>query len=260
MKKKEFLSRINYEDKVLLSNIFDKISLHENTGKTMFSNEFYPPVVWKSLIKNAFELNCKIYAYGVFEESERRILAITSHENHVDINDYPVDLLKITNKSSFVKLKHSDFLGSLMSQGIKREKFGDLIVEGQNCYFPACREISKFIIENLTKVGKNPCEVVKVDINSSKVPIYNFEKRNIIAASRRIDSIIASICGISRNNSVNLINKGLVLLDYEKVLAKDTEVDAGLVITIKGFGKFKIDEFIGETAKGRLKIAIRKYI
>lgn len=260
MNKKEFLNRINYEDKVTLSNIYDKILLREKIGRSVYVCEFYPPIVWKSLVKISGELKCKIHTYGVFEESDRRLIAILSKDETDNINDYPVDLIKIKNKSHFVDLRHADFLGALMSQGIKREKFGDLILEDQNCYVPVCKDISVFIKENLVKIGKNPCEIVSVDIKNTKVPTYKFEERNIVVTSMRVDSVIASICGISRNASTDMIKKGLVLLDYEKVLQKDTYVDVGSIITARGYGKFKIHELIGKTQKDREKIIIKKYI
>ncbi|QGU95124.1 hypothetical protein GOM49_08490 [Clostridium bovifaecis] len=260
MNKKEFLNRIKYEDKVILSNIYDKILLREKTGKAVYVCEFYPPIVWKSLVNISEGLNCKIHTYGVFEESDRRLISILSKDETDNINDYPVDLIKIKNKSNFVDLKHADFLGALMNQGIKREKFGDLILEDQNCYVPVCKDISEFVKENLVRIGKNPCEIVSIDTKNTKVPTYKFEKRNIVVTSMRLDSVVASICGISRNTSAEMIKKGLILLDYEKALQKDTYVDVESIITARGYGKFKIHEHIGKTQKDREKIIIKKYI
>ncbi|KYH29786.1 MULTISPECIES: RNA-binding protein [Clostridium] len=260
MNKKEFLRKINYEDKVILSNIYDKISLHEKIGRPVYTNEFYPPVIWKSLLKISVELNCKICTYGVFDESDRRLISIMSKDENDTIYDYPVELLKIKNKSNFSRLKHSDFLGALVGQGIKREKFGDLILEEQTCYVPVCSDISKFIKENLVKIGKNPCEIETIDIENTKVPEYKFEKSNIVVTSMRIDAVVAGICGISRNVSADMIKKGLILLDYEKIVEKDVNLDIGSIITVRGYGKFKIHEIIGKTQKGKEKLVIKKYI
>ncbi|MFU0823777.1 RNA-binding protein [Clostridium sp.] len=260
MNKKEFLRKINYEDKVILSNIYDKIFLHEKIGRPVYTNEFYPPVIWKSLIKIGVELNCKISTYGVFDESDRRLICIMSKDEIDTIYDYPVELLKIKNKSNFVQLKHGDFLGALMSQGIKREKFGDLILEDQDCYVPVCSDISKFIKENLVRIGKSPCEIETIDVESTKVPEYKFEKRNIVVTSMRIDSVVAGICGVSRNISADMIKKGLILLDYEKIVEKDVNVDVGAIITARGYGKFEIHEITGKTQKGREKLVIKKYV
>lgn len=260
MNKKQFLDKIHCEDKALLSNIYDKILLHDRTGNPIYINEFYTPNVWKSVLKISGGLGCKISTYGVFEECDRAMISILSQNEDHNIELYPLDLVRITNKSSFVKLKHSDFLGALMAQGLKREKFGDLILQEQECYLPICRDVSRFVCDNLIKIGKNPCETAIIDIESAKVAGKNFEKRNIVVSSMRIDSIVAGICGISRNSSADMIKKGLVLLDYEKILEKDAIVEAGVIITVRGYGKFKIHEFLGKTQKDREKITIKKYI
>ena len=42
--------------------------------------------------------------------------------------DSPIAILDVTIKQKGVTLKHSDYLGSLLSLGIKREKTGDIMV------------------------------------------------------------------------------------------------------------------------------------
>ena len=81
-----------------------------------------------------------------------------------------------------------------------------------------------------------------------------------VISSMRLDSIVAALSGLSRGNSENLIKKGLVLINYDKITKKNTIVKPNSIITIRGYGKFRIDEYIGKTLKGREKIIIKKYI
>lgn len=260
MNKKEFLNRINYEDKVLLSNIYDKIMLYEKINRPIYFNEFYPPNVWKALTNISHNLGCKIGTYGVLEDSDRRVISILPPDTEDNTYEYPVCLIKINNKSAFKNLKHSDFLGALMGQGIKREKFGDLILEGQSCFVPICNDIYQYIKDNLDRVGKNPCSIEMLEINDIKVPKFNFEKKTVTVSSLRIDCVVSSLSGVSRNSSVDMIKSGMILLDYEKIVEKDTYVKLGSIVTIRGYGKFKIMESIGKTQREREKIIIKKYI
>lgn len=260
MKKKEFLDRIKHEDKILLSNIYDKILLHEKINSPLYLNEFYPPSIWKPLINMSGELGCKISGYGIFNESDRKMICILNEYDEENIYSYPVELIKIENKSLFTNLKHSDFLGALMSQGIKREKFGDLILEEQSCYVPISAEIDLFIKDNLFKIGKSPCKIETIELNSVKIPTYKFEKKQLVIASMRIDSIVSALCGLSRSVSQDNIKKGQVLVNYEKISRKDAYIEIGSIITVRGHGKFKIEEYIGKTLKEREKIVIKKYI
>lgn len=42
-----------------------------------------------------------------------------------------------------------------------------------------------------------------------------------------------------------------------KLNTKNKEICIGSIVTIRGYGKFKMDSFIGETAKGRIKILFK---
>lgn len=260
MNKKDFLASIPYEDKVALSNIYDKIALSIRIKRSLYLNEFYPPSIWKSLKDINNLLGCNISNFGIFEESDRRVISILTEDEFEDINEYPIELIRIKNKSAFSNLVHSDFLGALMSLGIKREKFGDLIVEDQSCYVPVCSEIAYYVKENLIKIGKSPCTVDILDIKKSIIPQYKFEEKYIIVTSMRADCVISALCNISRSACVDIINKGKVLVDYQRINNKNYCINEGTIITVRGYGKFKVLEPIGKTKRERDKIKIKKYI
>ncbi|SKA76964.1 RNA-binding protein YlmH, contains S4-like domain [Clostridium sp. USBA 49] len=256
MDKKTFLNFINYEDKNILSNIYNKLTLAEKANVPVFINEFYPPNLWKNILNLQDKFNVKIYANGIFEEAERKMLAFF---NDI-IYSYPINVIKIKNKSKFQKLEHRDYLGAIIGLGIKREKFGDLIIKDDICYGTFCKDISYYVISNLNYVGKCPCTVELVNENEYKNIKANTENLYIITTSLRLDSVVGSLCNISRSKAVSIINNGKVLVDYNEIYEKDKSIELNTVITIRGYGKFKIINIIGSTQKGRLKLQISKYV
>lgn len=256
MDKKMFTSSINFEDKTVLSSIYDKILLCEKTGKTIFANDFYPPMLWNRIIDLSKEFSFNIFSFGVFEEAERRILAFSDYE----VYDYPVKLIKITYNSKFAKLEHRDFLGALMSIGIKREKFGDLIVKNESCYIAAFTEICDTVKNNLTSIGRCSCKIEILDYDISDIPKAQFEELAINTNSLRLDCICAAICNISRNKADELIASGKALINYNEIKEKDKNLELGSIITFRGFGKYKLERIIGETQRGRIKAVIKKYV
>lgn len=260
MNKKEFLSKISYEDKILLSNIFEKIELSNKINKPIYLNEFYTPNVWKALLSFEKDLGIGIGTYGIFEDSDRRAISFLPYGFQEDLKLYQLNLIKIKNKSPFTHLAHSDFLGTLMGQGVKREKFGDLILKDQICYVPICKDILPYIKENLVKIGGSPCVIESIDFTNDEIPSYNFEEKIIIASSFRIDCVVSAFTGKSRAASAEMINKGAVLVDYERINEKDTDVKLNSIITVRGYGKFKIQSIQGKTQRDREKILIKKYI
>jgi RNA-binding protein YlmH len=256
MDKKSFLNAINFEDKNLLSNVYDKIKLAEKISKPVFTNEFYPPNVWKVIHSFSKSLSVNIYSYGVFEDSERRLLCFSMEK----IEDYPVKLLKIHNKSKFEALEHRDYLGAIMAMGIKREKFGDLVLDGDGCYAAVSEDITDYIICNLNAIGRCPCSVEVLedyDLNSIGT---RFECFIINSTSMRLDCVISSLCNLSRSKAVDYIQSGKVLVDYVDIQEKDKLLEKGAVITARGYGKFKLVEELGSTQRGRLKLSMKKYI
>ncbi|MGE5629242.1 MAG: RNA-binding protein [Solirubrobacterales bacterium] len=256
MNKNTFIERLSSEDVLAAAKLYDKVLLSEKTGKTIYSNEFYPPVIWGNLMKLNSYFNLTFSTFGIFENAERRVVGIGSGE----ILDFPVNLVKIKAKGKFCSISHSDFLGAIMSLGIKRDKFGDLIIEEDTCYAAVHEEISDYLICNLEKVKNSPCEVNIIDFHSSEVPKQKFEHVNMVSTSLRLDCIVSSICNISRNNSDELIRQGKVLVDYFPVTKRDFVLDVNSLIVIRGYGKFVFQEIKGSTGKGRLKVQFKKFI
>lgn len=256
MDKKSFINAISFEDKNLLSSLFDKIKLAEKVLKPVFTSEFYPPNVWRAIKDMSKNFGCNVYTYGIFEDCDRRMLCFSLEEPE----HYPIQLLRIVNKSKFENLGHRDYLGAIMALGIKREKYGDLILVGDGCYAAVSEEISNYIIYNLDTIGRCPCRVEAIEDISAQSISAEFENLVIHSTSMRLDCVISSLCNLSRSKAVDIIQSGKVLIDYVDMHEKDKIVENGAVITVRGYGKFKFIEEFGSTQKGRLKLSMKKYI
>lgn len=257
MDKQNFLNSINCDDKNLISGIFNKIQLAEKTNKTIFTSDFISPAIWNEILAKCENYKVKTFTSGIFNDADRRILAFSVLD---EPEDYPIKLLQIKNKSKFSTLLHKDYLGSIMSLGINREKLGDLIIQDGICYATVCSDISNYITSNLESIANCPCEAQEYDYRSYKLPERKFEEKIVISTSLRLDGLIAAICNVSRNKSVGLISQGKILLNYFQCFKKDETLKNNDTLTIRGYGKFKIREIIGTTQKDRLKVSILKYI
>lgn len=257
MDKNYFLNSINHEDKNLISNIFSKMQIAEKTNKVIFTNDFLSPIIWNQISLLCENYSIKSFTNGIFKDSDRRMLAFSSQGGP---SIYPINLLKISNKSKFSNLHHKDYLGAIMALGIKREKLGDLIIQDEICYVPVCSDISSYIINNLTDIGNSHCDVSEYPYTAQDLPERQFEEKIVISTSLRLDGMVAAICNVSRNNSVGLISTGKILVNYFQCLKKDKIIKCNDTLTIRGYGKFVVKEIIGSTQKDRLKVEIVQYI
>lgn len=256
MDKKAFLNRFNSADSSIVSSIYDKIVLAQKTNRTIYTSEFYTPNIWKTMENISGELGIGVHTSGIFEDAERKIMAFSYDE----VWDYPISLIKITCKDKFNKLRHKDYLGSVMSLGIKREKFGDLILKNDECYLAVQAELSDYIRMNLKSISRCTCAVSILDTNITEIPVYDFQTNIVNVSSLRIDCVVGSLCNTSRSKAEELIRQGKVLVDYSEALRKDKILKSDCIVTVRGYGKFKIVEEAGWTGSGRIKIVVKKFI
>lgn len=245
-------------DKNKLSNVEEKIYLAYKANMLVYSNEFYTSDECNEIKIISNKRGVNFYSYGVFSEAERKLVAFSPEEEKELF--YPLELLKIKANTKFLNLQHKDFLGSIMALGIKREKLGDLILKDDCCYFPVTKDMVEFIKYNLQYISKSPCKICILNIITDEIPQYSFEEKVIITTSNRLDSMVSSLCNVSRSKSIQWIEMGSVLINYVSVDKKDYRVKTDSVITVRGYGKYKIGNILGYTQKDRIKIEIKKFI
>jgi len=252
MDKKTFTEKMG-----IIPNLYDKIILAEKTGRTVYSSDFYPPNVWGALINMDSCFDVSFHTCGVFDDSERRIIGMG---RSAEFNDFPVKLVKIKASTKFSEIGHKDYLGAIMSLGIKREKFGDLIIDNGVCFAAVHEDICSYLEANLIKVKNSPCSVEVLDPDSTDKPKHKFELMRIASTSLRLDCLVAGICGVSRTKSEEMIRQGKVLVNYTATNKRDLEIKENDLIVIRGYGKFIFNEIEGSTRSGRLKIELKKFI
>lgn len=234
--------------------VYDKFRLASERDITVFTNSFVPPNIWSFFYENFNSNILKVETNGFFKECERRVISF----NNLYEANYPIVMLVVESNLNFSKLNHRDYLGSILSLGIEREKIGDIVIEDNKAYVPVMDDIWSYIYNNLTTIGRTPVKVNIIE-NYDEVPIVNFEEDVIIVSSLRIDNFICKLAKVSRGKAIDLIDTGKVLVDYGKVKSKSQEISKDTRITIRGIGKFIVGDIIGETKSGKQRVIIKKY-
>lgn len=287
MKKENFLRQFVKEQEYLAIKLYNYYETAQNYEIVSFTEEFYTPNFWKKLGKKFGGVN--VVCDGVFVDSDRRQIAFIpdsfmnendnlgfkNNENDLEnfrfnhnVIQFPNKLLKISIDSRFYGYLHKDFLGSLMGLNVKRELMGDLIIESCDKkdkrifgYIPVSEKIADYIISELKQIGRATCEIEVVDIKDrNNLPKYKYDDRLITVQSKRLDSIVSTITNLSRTKVIEPIEKGQVLVDYVEEKDKSKLLEIGSLITIRGFGKYKLFLDKGETKKGKERILVKKYI
>lgn len=254
MDKKKLLLNFGEEDKNDALNLYEKYELAYKKDIVVFSNGFYTPNIWTFFKRNFKHEDFKIEDNGFFEEAERRMVSFNNNYG----TSFPYKVIQVKNTSKFNNLSHRDYLGAVLSLGIKRNKLGDLLVKEDCCYFPVSEDIADFILTNLKNIGRVSC-IVNIVEDTIKIPNAEFKEEIILIQSLRVDSVVSKLAKISRGKAQTLIEEGKVLLDYNVTREKSMDIAEDCRITIRGIGKFIISKTIGNSKSGKIKILIKKY-
>lgn len=257
MDKKAFLQIFKDSDEYMISNLWNDIELAEEIEVPIFTKEFYPPNIWSFLEKNNIN-GLKFICKGLNSYSEKKLVMIAPKDYDVSFMEFPLVYFKINGENKFRELLHKDFLGTIMSLGIKREIMGDLIVKNNICFGVIIDEKYGIINKEITKIGNVPVKIE--EILQNEIPESEFKIENHLLSSLRIDSFVSAVTGLSRQKSVEEIEKGNVLLNYNLEKNKSTEIKEGDILTIKKYGKFKFYEIKGESKKNKIRINVKKFV
>ncbi len=264
MNKEEIVKNYkNNDDKLLVSKMLDQIDLCSKRNKmqnTDFLDERQKNILQKALNRMKLE---NYTAFGGFEEAERKTYIFYPEKWNKEINyDEVMKVIEVILPNELQgEYTHRDYLGGLMKLGLKREKIGDIIVCSEGAHIIVLNEIVQFLEQNLTTLTRFQKAQIKVKpikyLHSCNI---QKEKIEIIVSSMRLDNIISELIKTSRAKAEEIIKEQRVLVNYEIVEKVSKSINIGDKITIRGKGKFEIEEQIGNTKKGRTILIVEKYV
>ncbi len=196
--------------------------------------------------------------FGGYGDAERQLAAFGSSEDFGFEPYFPISILKIEPKNAkFAReLSHRDFLGSLMSLGMRREMFGDIIVHENIGYLFILEQSAEYIKNELVSVSNVPVIVNDCDLLPSEA-VPQTEQQTCIAASERLDAVCASAFNLSRSEADGLVTRELVQVNGIPCTDRSRPLKLGDRVSVRGHGKLIYDGSDGETRHGKTRIKIR---
>jgi RNA-binding protein YlmH len=198
---------------------------------------------------------------GGYEEAERCMIRFGSEEAFGYTEPFPIRCLKIVPLSEKYaeELTHRDFLGALMNLGIERSVVGDLVVRGHSCYVFCEEKIAGFICDGIDQVKHThmKCTVseeVPAEASSEKV------REEVQVSSDRIDGIVARFTGLSRSEVLELFRTQKVFLNGRCTEENAKSLQAGDVLSVRGFGKLRYLGLQNMTRKGKMNVAYERFV
>ncbi len=195
--------------------------------------------------------------FGGLAEAERVVCAFYA-DDEPGKADYPIACLKAAWDARYASAGHRDLLGAQMALGLERACLGDIAM-GEGCaYLFVTDDCADYVAGNLTSAGRAKLTLTRVDAPGV---LIKPEGRlvHVTVSSMRLDALVSGAYNLSRGEAQQLIARELVKLDHVLVSRSDARVEAGSLISARGYGRARVASEVRETKKGRLAVEVYVY-
>jgi RNA-binding protein YlmH len=190
------------------------------------------------------------------EHAERKRALLYPSYFEPEEEDFGIRLFEIEYPDKFVTIEHRQVLGSIMSLGLKREKFGDILSDDNKVQLILAEEISEYVRMELVQIGKAKVSLREVPYTELIKTREEWHEKVTTVSSLRLDVVLAAIYNISRQKAQTYIRGKLVKLNWKITENPSMEVEAGDVISARGFGRSKLISIEGRTKREKWRISL----
>ncbi|MEW4354259.1 YlmH/Sll1252 family protein [Streptococcus pneumoniae] len=254
--KKDVLQHFSAEDSVFIDKCLEWVKRVEDTYSyvlTPFVNPHQAKVAQN--IGRSQKVQVFVSSDYLSSESVRVIFAPSYYE--LVLSDFEIDLLEIEYPHKFHQLKHGQILGTLLHRlGIERKVFGDILVTSNRAQVFVDHKFQQFFKDEITKIAKVPVRLKEVSWEERLVSDDRSDTKDILVSSLRLDKLIAAAFHLSRALSADLIAKKQVKVNYEMVDNPSKLIHKDDLMSVRGYGRFKVIGEQGLSKNGKHKIKI----
>ena len=249
------------EDRLALAKVLDKAE--QASGRNIpAATDFLSPQQRAQALDLLHLAGISESAYvlqGGYEGAERQVLQFLPDWMEPESAEAPIRCLRAVFREE-EKLSHRDFLGSLMGMGIVREKVGDILVAPGSADLLVLEGVADFLLQSWNSAGRAKLRVFAIEPENLHIPTVQRKEVRDTVSSLRLDAVAASGFRLARGKAAALIESGKVQLNWRECVKPDKLLEAGDVVSARGFGKFELGEVGGLTRKGRVSIVLRVYV
>lgn len=210
----------------------------------------------KTIIGTQSEIRCDFF--GGNENAERKRALLYPEYFELKKEDFQISLYEVEYASKFVSIEHPQVLGSLMSLGLKRGKYGDILFSENRIQFFSAKEVSDYLTLQLTSIGRNSVSLKELMLNEAVLNSETWHEVTTTVSSLRLDTVISAIHNLSRQKSQVLIQQGLAKVNWTTIENPAFECGESDVISLRGHGRAKIMTIEGKTKKDKWRIVAGK--
>lgn len=200
-----------------------------------------------------------VTANGGYKGAERVRALLHPEYITVEPEDFHLMLVQIKGDQRFVKLEHRDVMGALLHVGLKRDKFGDILMEEAGCQVVLAKETADFVRMQVTQIHRIPVVLEEISLDQVVLPSIKQTEKMITVSSPRIDAVVGEVYHLSRSKALVPIRAGKLKINWKVEDDPSAHVQAGDIISLAGHGRFQVLELTGPTRSGRIRMQVGIY-
>jgi len=200
----------------------------------------------------------KFQFFGGHDQAERKRALLYPEYYEADIKDFNLSLLEVNYPKKFITIEHPHILGSLMSLGLNRNKFGDILVVDEEIQFIVAGEVEDYVRLQLESIGKAKISLTEVSLDKIIFKEEHWTEMTTTVSSLRLDTLIAAIYNFSREKAKTYIAQGLVKVNFTLIENVAFICEEGDVFSVRGEGRASIKSIEGKTKKDKWRVVVGK--
>lgn len=204
------------------------------------------------------ERSCRVQFFGGAKQSERCRAFLHPDYYEPAEEDFQITLFEIIYPEKFVTLTHPEILGSLMSLGLSRGKYGDILIKNKQIQFFSASEVADYIRTNYMTVGKTKIQLQVKPMSESIVTDELMTEHSVTVSSLRLDTVLSQAGRMSRQKVQTLIGQGLVKVNWTTVDSPSFPLKEGDLISARGIGRIRLITVGDKTKRDKWKITLGK--
>jgi RNA-binding protein YlmH len=198
---------------------------------------------------------------GGSSKAERQRAIIAPDYKKLNDEEMGIVVLDISSDDRRISdLDHGDYLGALLGLGIKRDKIGDLHVSEEGCHALIAEDIGDFLIGHMKQAHRVDVNVSVRPLSALREVYMELVEQVLSVASMRLDGVASDVFRLSRTKILAPIKAGRCRVSWKPIEDPSFQLKAGDIVSMKGFGRFKVLEVEGVSKSGRIRVRIGKFV
>lgn len=198
---------------------------------------------------------------GGYPEAERKRAIIAPDYMSLEDEDMGIRVLAVSSADDKIKeLDHGDYMGALLALGMKRDKIGDIHAGEAGCHYLVAEEAADYLRLQLSQVHRVHVQTELLPLERLVVTRTELQELQLSVASMRLDGIVSDVYRLSRAKVLVPIQAGRCRVNWKPEANPSLPLKEGDVVSLQGFGRFKVLEIEGVSKSGRTHVKVGKYV